>query len=321
MYAPYRHDDDDDRQIGRVRIKAAHESGEERSDKANAVVTRHGAYIVENYPSAIAYDLTSAVMRSRGIPCLDRFTAQAIGSFRRGLGLPDRILNPNIRAFLKYRVIKHQDIKITFWVVEPVMATVQIGPADFSDLESARSLATIPNLIDPMGATSMGISLKDENLIGRLVPYAVSQMEINEPLRKFNFKMCTLSSSAFHITISKPNCLLMHLAMTFRTYELISQIFAEEFYMYSGTTLIMNMGITPKIEFIVSPKTGRSSVMRMYSHGGFHYGGSPKDIEQITKDVSTAIFETFRRVPNTFIKTMRVVTNVQIGKMTNDYEQ
>ena len=305
MYSVFRYTDDATSSF-KDRFKARNPQEErDRRQNATELVEQKRNEVMGEYPPIYASEIMSLLFRQRGVPCLDKFTYEIIGRFRKGFGFDENVTD-TVRKFMPLSMWYTNTMKATMWTIEPVLSSL-VMKGNSTSCEVAKQAYLSDLVIDePMSLRTDRVAVMDDNeMKGRWAGWLLWRAsEINDWHTDSVCTNCNLSSSMIGFTIQIKGMNMLHLATTPGTIDVISP-HAKRMARSLRVTVTTKENESTKLVIQPSVSTSRSSSLRVFGNGSMQFCGSPLDIETVVSALFVILKEVMRVDAHSFLASMR----------------
>ena len=276
-----------------------------RRTAAMELVSNVNSVVKASMPPLSASEARSVVFRERGVPSLDSFTSQLIGSFKAGAGC-NRNVEGLTRMFLPLMRWASSEAVMTMWTVEPVVATMIVRGNSTNVAKAKANYEGELVVIDPMSMTTHATTVTPGNEIrGRWAGWLVWRSRLDGGPADSVCLSCNLCSTTIMFAIQSVGASLVHLVMTPDSVSMVAT-YARVMAAQLGVTVSMPTLSSTKLVIQPMTSTGRSTSAKIFGNGSVQVTGHPSDIETLVRAAFSFVKRTMEAETFAFLKTLRV---------------
>ncbi len=286
-------------------VKGAHREKDRRS-RALEIVKYFKTKLDETYLPMTSMEYLSALFRQRGVPSLDSFTAELVGSVRKGFGFDTKVEGP-IRKVLSVGHWMSSDSSVTMWLLEPVVSTVIIKGNTLDVSDAKTNFFDYINVVEPMTMSTSNTVVVNNEIKGRWAGWLTwKQLQLVKSGNP-SCVHCNMSGTSIMFMVRHRNAKPVNLMMTPESIHVLSAYSKSVCRSMDMSSSLLASSST-KLKIQPALHVGRSTNVSLYGNGSMQVCGSPHDVESVvscTFEVLSMVMDT-EMIP--FLETMRVAS-------------
>ena len=283
-------------------VKGAHRERDRRSGSIE-IVKYFKKMLDSMFLPMTSMEYLSAIFRQRGVPCLDSFTAEVVGSFRRGLGF-DPVVTGSLRKILSVARWSASESCVTMWLIEPVVSSVLVR-GNSVDLESARSNGwQYIDVIEPLTMSTRNTAIMNNEMRGRWAGWMIWNEVVTKGRGNPSCVHCNLSGTSLMFMIRNKVGNVKNMMLTPESVVVMSA-YSKNVCASMDMTSSLLASTSTKLKIQPSLEVSRATCLTVYGNGSVQVCGSPLDIASLVEcmlEIVKVVMDT-EMVP--FLETMR----------------
>jgi len=275
----------------------------DRRDRAIEVVSRNKFNLERLYTPLVAKEYLSLLFRQRGIPSVDMFTSEIIGSFRRSVGL-DPEVKDTLRRIVTLGKWSNHNMTVTMWTIEPVVATTCIRG---NSINVADAKKRFMEKIHVENALTMGThepSVANNEIKGRWAGWLTWMQYEAVGGGNPSCVSCNLCGPAIMFAIHRTGSTVFHMAMTPKSINTLAN-YSPSLYTMMGTTTSLIETTSTRLKIQPGLDRPRSTSLTVYGNGSMQFTGAPAEIPVLYPSLIELVKMTMNSEMVSFLSTMR----------------
>lgn len=253
-----------------------------------------------------ASECRSVMFRQRGVPSVDCFTADVVGSFRKAAGYDPKVTGLT-RKFMPLNRWMGKNSVMTMWTIEPVVASTLVrgNSTNVGVVKEAYENELV--MLEPMSSTTHRTAVLAGNEIrGRWAGWLVWRSTLDAGPTDAVCVMCNLSSTTIMFSFQSTGTKLVHMVMT---PESVNMLATHARSMAAGLGVSVSTPMLTSTKLVIQPTVtaGGNTSLKIFGNGSMQICGRPLDVEVQVKAAFSVVKAVVEAEPNAFISSMRVV--------------
>lgn len=285
-------------------VRSAYQENDRRM-RAVEVVKHFWKQLNRTFDPMTAKEMLSAVMRQRGVPSVDVFTQELVGSYRLGVGCPGDV-DGQVRKLMVIGKWTSTSAVVHMWMLEPVVSSTLIYGNSISVVSAKENFSECLDVVDPVSLTTRNIMITENRMQGRWAGWLVSKELERVKVGNPTCVSCNLSGTSLMFAIAYTGTRTINMIPTPESVHVLGA-YSKSVCARLGTTSSVLAKNSTKLKLQPPIDAFSPSHITMYGNGSVQYCGTPKHIELLT----SCLIEIVKTVMDTemipFLMTMRVV--------------
>lgn len=296
---------DDTYSYGSVRQTATGNEQQERDRKERMfkVVSKFKIMLDRAYRPMIAKEYLSVLFRQRGVPSIDMFTSEIIGSVRQALGFPPNV-DDTLRRILVLGKWTNLDCSVTMWMIEPVIATMIVHGNTVNAMSARENFSKEIKVIEPLTMTTHNTSVTQNVAKGRWAGWLVWKEYMKQGSGNPSCVMCNLCGSSIMFAIHRKGSRVFHMMLTPESVIMLSH-YTRSMNAATGATSSLIASSSTRLKIQPGLDRARSTWLNLYGNGSMQFCGSPAEIGVLYTSLLEILMVTMNEEMVEFLKTMR----------------
>lgn len=284
--------------------RSAHAERDRRT-RATQIVSMFKSRLEAKFPSMVAKEMLSVLMRQRGIPDMDPFTQDLVGRYRAGLGMSP-VVEGTVRKIMAPCKWENANTRVTLWMLEPVVSSLEVQGNRVNVAAAKENFSKHLIVIEPLTMTTHTTSVSDNRIKGRWAGWLVSKEMERTGEVNAACTTCNMSGTTIFFAIHSGDEKVMQAVMTPESVKLISS-YARSVCSRMGTTSTMVVYTSTKLKIQPGVRSGRSSSLSLFGNGSVQMCGSPIFITPMVATMLEIVKLVMEMDMYGFMRTLRVV--------------
>lgn len=275
----------------------------DRREKAIKVVSQNLAMLKSRYTPLIAKEYLSLLFRQRGIPSVDMFTSEIIGSFRRSVGL-DATVSDTLRRIVTLGSWSNHNMTVTMWTIEPVIATTCIRGNSIDVAEAKARFMRYITVENPLTTTTHEPTTVNNDIKGRWAGWLTWMQYKAVNGGNPSCVSCNLCGPSIIFAIHRSGSKLFHMMMTPESIRTLEN-YSGNMYEKLGSTAVLITNTSTRLKIQPGLDRPRSTSLTLYGNGSMQFTGSPIEIPILYPSMIELVKTAMESEMVTFLSTMR----------------